>query len=183
MAKKATHRGTCQCCGREQKLPGGVLSKHGYTTEWGFFEGTCTGAGRLPLEKDRSWLDATVENLRAEADVLEKAEPKTIICPTTEDYGYQGRRRVRIAGDVSNDFEAFRALILETKPRWGRTPGFQCVSNLSESRLEEVIRDQYERAVKRAKSANDSAARHYRYHALALVGLAGSVHGTELKEI
>lgn len=46
----ATHRGTCQVCGRLQKLPGGVLSKHGYTKKWGFFEGTCPGADYRPYE-------------------------------------------------------------------------------------------------------------------------------------
>ncbi len=49
--KPATHRGSCQCCGSVQKLPEGVLSKHGYTTRWGFFSGTCTGSGSLPYEQ------------------------------------------------------------------------------------------------------------------------------------
>jgi hypothetical protein len=47
---KATHSGTCQICGSLQKLPGGVLSKHGYTTRFGFFEGVCSGSGSLPFE-------------------------------------------------------------------------------------------------------------------------------------
>ncbi len=49
--KPATHRGSCQCCGSVQKLPEGVLSKHGYTTRWGFFSGTCAGSGSLPYEQ------------------------------------------------------------------------------------------------------------------------------------
>jgi hypothetical protein len=48
---KATHSGTCQVCGRIQKLPGGMLSKHGYTKQWGFFNGTCWGADALPFEQ------------------------------------------------------------------------------------------------------------------------------------
>lgn len=47
---KATHRGTCQVCGRLQKLPQGVLSQHGYTKKWGFFQGTCPGAHYRPFE-------------------------------------------------------------------------------------------------------------------------------------
>jgi len=38
-------------CGRLQKLPGGILSKHGYTKRWGFFEGTCPGAHYRPFEQ------------------------------------------------------------------------------------------------------------------------------------
>jgi len=47
---KATHSGTCQVCGNFQKLPGNVLSKHGYTKQWGFFNGVCWGAGSKPFE-------------------------------------------------------------------------------------------------------------------------------------
>lgn len=50
MAIKATNRGTCQWCGRVQMLPSGRLAKHGYTKEWGFFNGICRGSGELPLE-------------------------------------------------------------------------------------------------------------------------------------
>ena len=37
---KATHIGTCQCCGSQQKLPSGVLSNHGYTEESFYLEHT-----------------------------------------------------------------------------------------------------------------------------------------------
>lgn len=49
-SRSATHSGHCQCCGRLQKLPGDVLSKHGYTVEHGFFSGVCRGAGYKPFE-------------------------------------------------------------------------------------------------------------------------------------
>jgi len=50
---KATHNGTCQICGNEQAVnaKSGKISKHGYTVEWGYFEGTCPGSGELPLQK------------------------------------------------------------------------------------------------------------------------------------
>jgi hypothetical protein len=54
MTKKATHRGECQVCGRLQKLPGDRLSLHGYTVMWNVFNGTCWGAGHLPLEVDKT---------------------------------------------------------------------------------------------------------------------------------
>ena len=48
---KATHEGTCQICGSNQKLPSGVLSKHGYNLDFGFFSGVCQGEGHAPFEK------------------------------------------------------------------------------------------------------------------------------------
>lgn len=48
----ATHMGTCQCCGAQQKLPKGVLSQHGYTVDYGFFNGVCQGAGHAPFEEN-----------------------------------------------------------------------------------------------------------------------------------
>ncbi len=64
---KATHNGTCQCCGRVQAIQNGGLAKHGYTVDYGFFNGTCSGSGQLPLEQDDSILIDTVARLRAYA--------------------------------------------------------------------------------------------------------------------
>jgi hypothetical protein len=60
MSKKATHRGTCQVCGCIQKLPGGFLSLHGYTVNWGFFSGVCHGAGFLPFEQDKGLVEGAI---------------------------------------------------------------------------------------------------------------------------
>jgi hypothetical protein len=54
---KATHTGTCQCCGSTQKLPNGKLSKHGYTVQHGWFEGTCMGSGHLPFEQSKDLVE------------------------------------------------------------------------------------------------------------------------------
>lgn len=51
---RATHKGHCQVCGALQMLPSGVLAKHGYTVDWGFFNGTCYGSGHLPIEQDKT---------------------------------------------------------------------------------------------------------------------------------
>lgn len=55
--KPATHSGHCQACGRLQKLPGGVLSKHGYNVVYGFFSGVCVGAAHKPFELDCSLVE------------------------------------------------------------------------------------------------------------------------------
>lgn len=71
---KATHKGHCQCCGRLQMLPGGVLSKHGYTVDFGYFSGVCRGAGELPFEQSidliKGFIDGAAkfaEEMRAKA--------------------------------------------------------------------------------------------------------------------
>lgn len=83
---KATHQGHCQICGSVQKLPDGRLSKHGYTTKWGFFSGVCSGAGYLPFERDISliedkikWAQGDAARLRKQADdEREKTDPEDV---------------------------------------------------------------------------------------------------------
>jgi hypothetical protein len=82
MAKqKATHYGHCQVCGSRQKLPNGRLAKHGYTLEYGFFNGTCFGSNELPYElscelvkeaKGRAL--ARIDELTLRADTLRTAD-------------------------------------------------------------------------------------------------------------
>ena len=49
--EKATHFGTCQWCGAQQKLPAGKMAKHGYTVRNGWFQGVCPGSGTAPFEQ------------------------------------------------------------------------------------------------------------------------------------
>ena len=62
---KSTHQGSCQICGSVQCLPGGVLAKHGYTTRWGFFEGTCSGSGWEPFELSKDLVEPAVMRCKA----------------------------------------------------------------------------------------------------------------------
>lgn len=65
---KSTHIGTCQVCGRSQKLPNGLLSKHGYTVEWGFFSGECYGSGNLPFEVSKYMIDDSIRRATQQRD-------------------------------------------------------------------------------------------------------------------
>tara|TARA_Y100000385_G_scaffold256200_1_gene282458 strand:+ start:684 stop:1295 length:612 start_codon:yes stop_codon:yes gene_type:complete len=58
-----THKGTCQLCGRIHAVNNktGEIAKHGYTVDYGFFNGVCQGSNILPLQKDREELDLQVE--------------------------------------------------------------------------------------------------------------------------
>ncbi len=66
---KATHSGTCQVCGRTQKLPSGNLSLHGYTTRWGFFNGTCHGAKAQPFELSKDLIEEAILRALTYAEV------------------------------------------------------------------------------------------------------------------
>lgn len=68
---KATHRGECQGCGAKQKLPGGRLSKHGYTKRFGFFEGTCPGSGHRPFEQSKDMVRKFMAKANEELAQLE----------------------------------------------------------------------------------------------------------------
>jgi hypothetical protein len=68
---KATHFGTCQICGRQQKLPGGRMAKHGYTTRWNFFQGVCTGADHLPFEQSIDLIQNAIENAKSRIVALQ----------------------------------------------------------------------------------------------------------------
>lgn len=70
----ATHIGTCQCCGRSQKLPNGRLSKHGYTVQWGFFSGTCRGAHELPYEQSCGLIQRFIDEAKAAIAAIKKRQ-------------------------------------------------------------------------------------------------------------
>lgn len=71
MATKAEFQGICQICGSMQKLPRGVLSKHGYDVRWGFFNGVCTGAGHLPFEQSKDLIEGAIEHALKSAEVAD----------------------------------------------------------------------------------------------------------------
>ena len=67
---KATHNGTCQVCGNQQAYRG-VLAKHGYTVDCGYFSGTCRGSDKSPLEHDKAITESTIAGCVAQANKLE----------------------------------------------------------------------------------------------------------------
>ena len=73
---KATHIGTCQVCGRSQKLPNDRLSKHGYTKEWGFFNGVCPGAHHLPFEVSIDQIESAIASAKRNREEVELTQKK-----------------------------------------------------------------------------------------------------------
>lgn len=74
--RQATHLGTCQSCGAMQKLPGGRLSTHGYTTKWGFFMGVCQGTNHLPFEQSKDLIDACIVSAQSQIEKLESEQSR-----------------------------------------------------------------------------------------------------------
>lgn len=70
MTTASTHTGICQACGRRQAVhvKTGMIAKHGYTTEYHFFNGTCGGSDHLPLELDTAVNVSVVAGMRKFAD-------------------------------------------------------------------------------------------------------------------
>lgn len=98
MATRATHKGSCQVCGRQQKLPSERLSLHGYTKEWGIFSGTCYGSGHPPFEVSKDLIESAIERaLNESAKLSQKAlalqEPATE--PIATCYVYRGTDQCR----------------------------------------------------------------------------------------
>lgn len=60
---KSAHTAHCQACGRIQAvhIKTGMIAKHGYTTDYGFFNGTCGGSDHLPLQIDTAINVGTVK--------------------------------------------------------------------------------------------------------------------------
>lgn len=64
MADKIQLRGHCQCCGRQQAVVRGNMSKHGYEVKSGYFQGVCHGDRYEPIEKNRQQADNMVQMVR-----------------------------------------------------------------------------------------------------------------------
>jgi hypothetical protein len=59
-------RGICQCCGNEQAVVNGSMSKHGYTVKNGWFNGVCSGERYAPMQVSRDQADWIIAQVRAD---------------------------------------------------------------------------------------------------------------------
>lgn len=71
MTNKIQIRGNCQCCGADQAVKSGRMSKHGYTVESGWFNGVCDGQHYAPLQSDRTHTDLIIKSVLAQVVELE----------------------------------------------------------------------------------------------------------------
>jgi hypothetical protein len=63
-------RGNCQCCGRQQAVVNGTMSKHGYTVANHWFQGVCSGERHEPMQVSRTTTDRIVADITEEVTAL-----------------------------------------------------------------------------------------------------------------
>lgn len=83
----ATHSGHCQCCGRLQKLPGGVLSQHGYKVTHGYFSGVCRGARYKAFEEACDQVQRYIEEAKVYRAALVEIRDR-LLMPATENLAW-----------------------------------------------------------------------------------------------
>ena len=59
-------RGNCQHCGRDQAVTRGRMAQHGYTLDYGYFNGVCNGHRHAPLQAERQHADLMVISVKAD---------------------------------------------------------------------------------------------------------------------
>jgi hypothetical protein len=100
-----THTGHCQACAHVHAvgITSGEIAKHGYTTRFGFFMGTCSGAGHPALEVSRAYADEMIARLEAfaveQVDRAKALRAGTIKLDTIE----TGRSKRNSAGGIMRD--------------------------------------------------------------------------------
>jgi len=157
MTRKATHFGHCQVCGNRQMLPGNLLSLHGYTKEYGFFNGTCHGARHKPLEQDRTVCDGVRVSLLQWADAQD-AQAAAYRAGTAHPAQVQTGSE-RVPGRFSFERRAIMTAWADCDPHTQRS------------------------ALQNAAQRCNAAARDARAHEQAMVALAARIHGQPLTPV
>lgn len=113
---KTQLRGICQCCGRDQAVVSGRMSKHGYTVEEGWFSGICTGQRYAPLQVSREQADRIIAQVREECDELDRrveslragtSHPNTV---KTDRWDPKTRESVHISWEEATPYQRTRAV-------------------------------------------------------------------------
>jgi hypothetical protein len=152
---KATHRGNCQVCGHQQHVVGATLAKHGYTVEWGFFNGVCRGSGKKPVQVERSLTDQTVIDLGAYG----RAQDAYAVALNT---GEKHPLKIYTGQKHNRDTRKFESTYID----WAAG-----------------TREQRAKAVDLDITVCENEARQARAHALGLTMMANRLHGTPLVAI
>lgn len=154
MTKTTQIRGNCQCCAKEQAVVGGLMSKHGYTVDHGWFNGVCSGNRYQPMQVSRLHADSIISDIRLEIPkLLAKADQLEV-------------------GTLSPEFVSKYVFNAETRKREAKLIPF----------AEATSWDQ-DNARHQAVYALRSRARSGEQFANQLETLANKVHGTALLEV
>ncbi len=114
-------RGNCPCCGREQAVINGNMSKHGYTVENGWFNGVCSGDRFAPMQVQRTVTDDLVKQVLLDVEVLKqnitqlesgKIHPTT--CPT------DSFSKKTITWEEANEYQRKKAVSIAVSQNYSR---------------------------------------------------------------
>ncbi len=111
---KATHEGICQLCGKLHKLPSKTLSKHGYTVDWGYFNGICKGTDHPPLEESCELIKKEIIKLEEYIPLHQKRHDEFMESGEVKYSGYVKHVKSTYVGILKMS-ENGRRVILETK--------------------------------------------------------------------
>jgi hypothetical protein len=153
-----THRGHCQMCGSVQAIDNatGGVAKHGYTTTWGYFNGTCPGSDSKSLHLSRSMTDGLIHRLYCDAarndELIADYEAGTLL----PEYAGTGVT-TRVQSPVT-----LRSTLVEERVKWADASDYQKARELR--KIVETLRFD---------------ALRYRDGAKQMQALADRVYGTE----
>lgn len=83
----AKHTGHCQICGRQHKVTGKRIAKHGYTIRHGWQEGACFGSDGQPYELSNDLLLKGIDGAKAYIERTEQLLAKLAVDPLAEREG------------------------------------------------------------------------------------------------
>ena len=85
--RKALSRGSCQACAQVQKLPRGLIAKHGHTVSGSMFHGICMGSDSPPFERTCSLVVSFIDRTRTALQKLEY-QAEQMLLPAAEPKGW-----------------------------------------------------------------------------------------------
>lgn len=109
--ERVQYRGVCQVCGREHAIVSGLVAKHGYTVELGFFNGVCRGEHFAPMQHSVDESKRVIEMCEVEAvksiEAAKKMEAGEI-SPAAVSRGY-GKNKSVVKFEEADVYEQIRA--------------------------------------------------------------------------
>jgi hypothetical protein len=148
-----THRGTCQACGHVQAVDNvtRLVALHGYTVDWGCFNGTCGGSGKNPAELNTAYTHTII----AMCDDHAKAHEAAVA-------------NLKSGKFVPLTFERYNPTKVVThKSRRGQT--YQTTGGNDTLPIAEATKDERTKAINLSIHDNELHASGYRSHAAILV--------------
>ena len=109
---KHTHKGTCQVCGSVQAVNNktGMIAKHGYTVDWGMFQGECPGSHELPIEKSQELTVCVISSIQSQLNGIKLIDLKPLKYNCGEEFAAARKNNVQYQA-MKEHINALRKLL------------------------------------------------------------------------